>query len=160
METYLSEPLLWVSLAFVGLLALLYIKGRKPILDGLDNGIDKIRKELEDAESLNKEAAKRLAEAARRQSEADHEAKAILQQAEHDIKHMQEKAKQNQQAALERRRAQMQERIEQMQRAAAMQIQQEMADKALVMAKSLLSSHYANAKQDLAGDALSHIKQF
>ncbi|MEL0002847.1 MAG: hypothetical protein VW620_07530, partial [Rhodospirillales bacterium] len=84
METYI------VGLALLIFLALVFWKGRKAIVNGLDRKIALIRSEIEEASTLREEAERLFAENSKLAATAAEEAKAIISQAQAEAKRSQE----------------------------------------------------------------------
>ena len=110
---FLDDPTFWVLVAFIVFIA----ATARPILGlitaGLDKRADKIRNDLEEAETLRKEAQDLLAGYQRKQRDAIKEAEDIVQHAREEAERIAQQGRENLEVSLERRRKLALERIEQ-----------------------------------------------
>ncbi len=79
-----SDTNFWLWIALIGLIALIWWKGRAGIAAGLDAKVEKIRQAIDEAESLKEEAEKTLAEYKRKQRDALAEAERIVAHAKRE----------------------------------------------------------------------------
>ena len=114
---YAAEPSIpteiWLILALVVLIAIVFKPAKKAILGGLDGRADKIRKELEEAQHLREEAKIALANIQRKHRDAVEEAEQIKAHATEEAKRMVEQAEADLAESLKRRETAAFERIAQ-----------------------------------------------
>ena len=110
-EPLLQSPEFWVAVAFVIFVALMVWKVRKTLTDMLDARADRIRKQIDEAETLRREAQDLLADYQRKQSEAYKEAEGIIAQSKAEAERMKVKAEAELEAAIKLRERQALDRI-------------------------------------------------
>ena len=110
-EPLLKSPEFWVAVAFVIFVALMVWKVRKTLTDMLDARADRIRKQIDEAETLRREAQDLLADYQRKQSEAYKEADGIIAQAKAEAERMKVKAEAELETAIKLRERQALDRI-------------------------------------------------
>jgi len=135
----LHDTSFWVLVAFVIFFGILfYLKVPGQLTKSLDERAEKIKRELEDAEKLHREAQHLFAEYQRKQRNAMQEAAEIVAAAEAEAKLMAEAATADLKAALERRRQQAEEKIAQAERTALREVRDTAIDLAVAAAADLL----------------------
>lgn len=110
-EPLLQSPEFWVAVAFVIFVALMVWKVRKTLTDMLDARADRIRKQIDEAETLRRDAQDLLADYQRKQSEAYKEADGIIAQAKAEVERMKIKAEAELEASIKQRERQALDRI-------------------------------------------------
>lgn len=129
---------LWVFVALVIFLGLVYWKGWKPILAMLDKRSERIRQEIEEANALREEAQRTLAELKRRQRDAVGEAKDIVEHAKVEAERMRAHAEKDLEETLARRERQAIEKIEQLETKAVAEVRARAVDLAIAAAAGIL----------------------
>lgn len=131
----------WVAVALVLFLALAYKMGWKSAMGSLDARGNKIRKDIEDAQTLREEAQKALAEYKRKQRDALAEAEEIIAHAKAESKRLQEQAQVDLEAALVRREQLAMEKIAQAEASAMAEVRDKAVDVAIAATEQLLRSN-------------------
>src|ERR1700722_10962391 len=113
MQSYpiLQDPILWYAVAFGVFCLLCWIYVREPLLKAIDNGIIKIRDQVDNACKLRAEAEATLAEYKKKSAEAMKEAQEIIKYAREEAEEVKEQAEAELKAALARHEQQASERI-------------------------------------------------
>jgi F-type H+-transporting ATPase subunit b len=142
------EPLLktaefWVAIAFVIFVALMIWKARKMITDMLDQRAETIRKQIDEAETLRREAQDLLAEYQRKQSEAYKEAEGIVSQAKAEAERLKLKAQSELDAAIKQRERQAMDRIAHAEAQAVADVRNAAVDAAIGATRTLLRDRLA-----------------
>lgn len=131
----------WVAVALVIFLALCYKMGWKSAMAGLDARGDKIRKDIEDAQTLREEAQKALAEYKRKQRDAMAEAEEIIKHAKEEAQRLREQAQKDLEASLVRREQLAMEKIAQAEASAMAEVRDKAVDVAVAATEQLLRSN-------------------
>ncbi len=131
----------WVAVALVLFLALAYKLGWKSAMAGLDARGDKIRKDIEDAQTLREEAQKTLAEYKRKQRDALAEAEEIVKHAKEEAQRLREQAQKDLEASLARREQLAMEKIAQAEASAMAEVRDKAVDVAVAATEQLLRSN-------------------
>jgi len=112
MFTGLTDPALWVAVAFFAFAGfLIYKQVPAQAVSALDQRADKIRQELEQAASLREEAEQLLASALQEKREAEKMRKEIIALAEKEAKNLAIETEEKLSQEIKRRTAQTEERI-------------------------------------------------
>jgi F-type H+-transporting ATPase subunit b len=112
MFTGLTDPSLWVAVAFFGFVAiLLYKKVPAMIGQSLDQRAERISREMEQARALREEAEDVLARYQIKLREAEKEASAIIEMAEKEARALARETEEKLTLELERRTRQAEEKI-------------------------------------------------
>ena len=149
----LHDPTFWVMIAFIAFIALLvYFKVPKMVAGALDSRAEKIKSDLDEAESLLREAQDLLATYQKKQREAAEEAEQIKKSAEEEAKRIAEHGEERLAAQLERREKLAMERIAQAEAQALDEIKARTVDIALDATREILSSSLAADKADAMVD--------
>jgi|SRR5579872_5974789 len=125
-------------LAFIGLLV--YLKVHKKIASSLDARGERIKKEINEAETLRAEAMALLASFERKKVEAEAEAAAIIRQAETDAEAIARDAHDRVADFIRRRTKQAEDKIAAAETAAASQVRAAAADAATKAAEIVLKA--------------------
>ncbi len=133
METYI------VGLALLIFLGLVYWKGRKAIVGGLDKKIAHIRADIDEASRLREEAERLFAENKKLTENAPAEAAAIVAQAQDEAKRDQANAIASFTALAERRREQAEAKIGQAEAEAVRAVRVEATAVALAAARQVIA---------------------
>ncbi len=142
-QAQFSEPVFWVAVSFLILMAL----GLKPLVKFAIGALDKrsaqINADLKQAAELRKEAEALLASYQQKQKEMLGEAERILQQTKSDAQAMAERAEAELKDSLEKRRAMAMQRIAQAETKAVQLVQQHVVDIAIAAAKTVVVEQMA-----------------
>jgi F-type H+-transporting ATPase subunit b len=155
----LHDPTFWVMIAFIAFIALLvYFKVPKMVAGALDSRAEKIKSDLDEAESLLREAQDLLATYQKKQREAAEEAeqikKSALEEAERIAKHGEERLA----GQLERREKLAMDRIAQAEAQALDEIKARTVDIALDATRQILTTSLAADKADaMVEDAIKDL---
>jgi F-type H+-transporting ATPase subunit b len=138
----LTDPVTHVAfLAFAAFLAIAWRMGAlKTVFGALDGRAEKIRNELENAQSLRDQAAALLAQAERKSQEADREAEGLLEQARADAQRIVEDARRDMSEKMARREAQAEQRIARAEVEATNEVRRAAADAATEAVRRVLAS--------------------
>ncbi len=135
---FMQDPTFWVLIAFIVFIGL----AARPIYQlagtGLDKRADKIRKELEEAEALQKEAQDLLASYQRKQRDAIKEVEDIIQKAGKEAERLLLQGQENLKETLERRRRLTLERVEHAETQALDSVRAKTVDMALDITREFL----------------------
>jgi F-type H+-transporting ATPase subunit b len=145
---FFAAPETWVAVALIVFLGLVFWKGFKPILQGLDARAERIRAEIQEAQELREEAQKTLAEYKRKQRDAMKEADEIVANAESEAKRMRERAEHDLEESLKRRERQAMEKIEQAEQSAINEVRNQAVNVAMIAARELMEKSIDKDKAD------------
>lgn len=137
----LSDAHVWVALGVVVFIALMWKPVGKVVVKTLDARADKIRKELNDAEALVREADTLLAQYERRQQEATAQAEHMLRQAREESDGIRKRAMEEVEIALAAREKHAMDRIRQAENAALQQIRQTTISLAMATARKVINDN-------------------
>ena len=155
----LHDPTFWVMIAFIAFIALLvYFKVPKTVAGTLDSRAEKIKADLDEAESLLREAQDLLATYQKKQREADEEAEQIKKSAQEEAERIAKHGEERLAAQLERREKLAMERIAQAEAQALDEIKARTVDIALDATRQILASSLAADKADaMVDDAIKDL---
>lgn len=140
MFDFLSTPEAWVTVSFVGFVALLvYYKIPKLVTDVLDKRSAVIAKEIEEAVKLREDAQALLASYQRQQREAEKEREDIVAQARQEAELMREESEAALAAQIDRRARLAEERISQAEAQAMKEVKDVAADIAAEAARKIIA---------------------
>lgn len=142
----LQAPETWVAVGFLLFLGIALYFGLKPIIQGLDNRADRIRKEIQEAEQLREEAQRHLADCKRRQREAQRESEEIIEHAKTEAKRMREQAEADLKAQLERRERLTMDKIQQAEQQAVQEVRNRAVDIAMTAAEKLMRENMSDKR--------------
>ena len=135
-----EDPTFWVAVAFVVfVIVALWFKVHKTLVGGLDQRAERIKAQLDEANSLREEAQKTLAEYQRKQHDAVAETEKIIAHAKEEAARMRKQAEQDLEHALARRRQQAEEKIAQAEAAALKELRGRAVDLAVAAAGRLIT---------------------
>ena len=135
---FFQDPTFWVLIAFLAFLGLATRPICRLIAASLDKRADKIRDDLEEAETLRKEAQDLLASYQRKQRDAIRESEDMIQQAESEAKRTLAHGQKVLKESLERRHRLTLERIEQAETQALDSVRASIVDMALNITREFL----------------------
>lgn len=157
-EGFFSDPTVWVAMAFMLLVALLYKKVARLMAKTLDDRSAKIEEELATARSLRVEAENVLALYKKKQAEYTKEAEAILRKSREDADRSAALADKELKAALDARMEHALEKIAQEEAKAISDVRAHVVDISLAAARAIVLQHIESVPQkDLLKLALSDI---
>lgn len=142
----LGSEYTWLTISLLAILGLIVWKGLRPMVAALDARGERIRRELDEAQSLREEAQKLLAESKRRQRDAIEEAKQIVEHARHEAERMRESAQKDLEESIERRRALAEAKIRQAEADALNQVRNRAVDAAVAAAATLIAENLDEAR--------------
>jgi F-type H+-transporting ATPase subunit b len=151
--TGFADPALWVSIAFIIVVAFVWWKAKGAIVGGLDNRAAGIKSKIDEARKLREDAQALLADYQRRQRDAMKEADDIVRHAKEEAARLRAKAEADLEAAIKRREQQALDRIAQAEAQALAQVRVKAADVAVASATKLLKDNMAAAEQNKLIDA-------
>lgn len=134
-----SDPTFWVAAAFFVLLALVSKPLVRAAVAGLDARAARIRKEIEEAETLREEAHRMLADYKRRLRDAAKEATALVEHAKVEAERLREQAAADLEASLKRREQAAREKIAQAEDSAIKEIRHRAVDLAVAATARLVA---------------------
>lgn len=141
MEDILHNSNLWVLVSFLIFLYVAFKFGRQSVVSSLDSKIEKIKHDLDTAESLRVEAQELLAQYQRKQREASKEASKIIKTAEEHAAHIQEKAEADIEKSMKRRDIWLKERVARMEEDALQDIRARAIDLAIEASEKVMLAH-------------------
>ena len=149
----------WVALAMLAVFAIFIWKNvHGAIARALDDKIDLIRGQLEEAETLRKDAEALKAEYQAKAKSADKDRKALIERAKHEAEEIVAKAKTDAEALIERRTRMAEEKIAAEERAAVDQLRSAAADAATRAARRLITERHDDAADErLVNQAIGEI---
>ncbi|MBU6474609.1 MAG: F0F1 ATP synthase subunit B [Alphaproteobacteria bacterium] len=130
---------IWVMFSALLVGAVIWAKGKKPLLAALDSRTARIKADLEEAERLKKEAEQLLADYKKKHADAVETAKKIIENAEETVTLMQKKAEQTLADSLKRHEAMLLERISRAEESAVQDLRHQAADIAAAAAEHMLT---------------------
>ncbi|WP_341704458.1 F0F1 ATP synthase subunit B [Ferrovibrio sp.] len=136
----LHDPTFWVLVAFIAFFAVVfYLKVPGKLGAQLDERAAKIRRELDEAETLHREAQHLFAEYQRKQRNALREAEEIVAAAEAEAKILARQAEEELRTSLERRRKQAEDKIAQAEKQALQEVRDTAVEVAIAAAGQVLA---------------------
>jgi F-type H+-transporting ATPase subunit b len=147
-ESFLADPKIWVSAAFVVFVLLAYKKLTSFAAGALDKRSERIKAELDEARRLREEAESLLADYKQKQAEYLKEAEVLLENARRDADTMREYAHAELKASLESRMKQAIERIAQEESTAINDVRDHVVDIALAAARNIISDQVGTMSQE------------
>ncbi len=136
--TLVDNPYFWVTLAFVIFCVLAYKYGRKAIVAMLDDRTESIRKTINEAETLRREAQELLADFQKKHRDALNEAEEILATAKERAVAIEKSAEERLITSLEKRKEQAETKIALAEEQALQEIKASIVDIATDAATALL----------------------
>lgn len=137
----LKTPEFWVAVSFFAFLAVLaYFKVPGLIAKALDDRADAIRKELDEARNLRKEAQAILDDYQKRYGRVAEETEAIVKQARREAESLQAETRKSLADQLDRRTKAAEEKIKSAQAQALAEIRSAAVDKAIAAAERIVSA--------------------
>lgn len=143
----------WVLVAFVIVVAFVWVKAKDKVFGALDGRADRIRERLDEARTLREEAQALLAEYEHKQKEALRTAEEIVDHARLEADRMRRQAREDLEGAIARREKQAEERITQAEAQAVREVRAEMVDVAISAARRVIADRLDERRQAALIDA-------
>ncbi|MGP1255053.1 MAG: F0F1 ATP synthase subunit B family protein [Kiloniellales bacterium] len=154
----LGSEYTWITLALFIFFALVFWKGLRPVLTSLDKRADRIRKELDEAQTLREDAQKMLAEYKRKQRDALKEAEEIVEHAKAEAERLRKSAEADLEASLKRREELAMAKIEQAELNAINEVRNQAVDVAVAAAAKLIAQQVDDKKaEELTSSAIQDV---
>ena len=153
----LSNPETWVCFAAIGFAAVIWKKGRAPMMAFLDARTAKIKAALDEAERLKNEAQDLLADVQRKHRDAIQTSQKIIDAARENAVRLQRESEQKLADSMKRREAQLLERIRRAEASAMQELREQAADIATKSAELLLQEALPKRASKLVDDAIAEI---
>ena len=145
-----GDPTFWVLVAFIGFIILLiYFKVPGMVTNALDARANKIKADLDEADSILKEAQSLLALYQKKQREANDEAQRIITHARAEAETIMENGLLSLEDQLKRREKMAADRIKQAESSAIDQVRSRTVDIAMEATHGLLSKKLPEARAEL-----------
>ncbi len=155
----LNDPHTWVLFSALIFAAIVWKKGKKPFLEILDARTAKIKKELEEAEELRKQAKLMLDDYKLKNEQARLEAEKIINDAKNYAQLIKEGADIDARHLQEKREKLIETRIKKAEAEAISKINQKAADLAASAAKMLIEQNIANHDSELIDLSIKEISK-
>ena len=154
-----QNPTFWVLVAFIGFISVLvYLKVPGMVIHALDARAEKIKKNLEEADALLKEAQDLLASYQKKQREAADEARDIQARAKEEAARIVENGRTRLEVSLQRREKLAMDRITQAEASAVDEIRAHTVDIALDATHDLLAKDLSeNRATAMLNDAIKEL---
>ena len=137
---FFYQPSSWVFIAFIIFISItIYLKVPNMVTKLLDEQINKIRNDLDDARKLKEDANSLLAEYERKIESANKEAENIINQAKKNSKIYEENSNKKIEEIISRSEKQSIEKIQQAQKSAINKINEEIINKSVEAAEKIIS---------------------
>lgn len=143
----------WVAVSFVVFVLLVIWKARGVIRETVTARIERIRTEIDTAESLKEDAKATLAEFKRKQRDALAQAEAIVENAKEETKIIRKEARKRLDESLKRREQQAMDKIAQAEANALAEVRGKAVDMAITAASSILTEQMSGKGGDATIDA-------
>lgn len=151
------DPHSWVLISALVFAAVVYIKGRKPLLAMLDSRSARIKADLDEAARLKAEAEALLADYQKKHADAVVTAQKIVDNARESAALLQKEAEAKLSENLQRREGLLLERIARAEAAAVRELRYQAADIAAKAAEQLLADKSGQRGGELIDEAIKDI---
>lgn len=138
MHLLATDTGIWVALSFVLFAILAFKLGRKSVVGKLDDKIQEIKDEIDNAERIRVEAQELLAQYQRKQQDAEKEAKEMVKNAKAQAKTIKKNMQTELDETMARRELQLADRMKRLEENAITQIQNEAADVAMAATTEMI----------------------
>jgi F-type H+-transporting ATPase subunit b len=138
MELLATDQKLWIAISFFIFVGIAYKLAGKAISRGLDNKIEEIKTEIENAERLRVEAQELLAQYQRKQRDAEKEAAEMIEHAKQQAEQIKINAEKELAESMDRREDQLAERLKRIEENAIAEIQSHAADLAVTASQEMI----------------------
>ncbi len=142
LEILSHDTNIWVLCSFVIFAFILIKAGKSAMVTVVDTKIEKIKRELEEAENLHTEAQELLAQYQRKHANAVKESEKIIENAETYANKIRKQAKKELKENIIRREQQLEERIGRMKSNALLDIKRNAANIAIAAAREVITAGY------------------
>ena len=160
MEEGIVMESVWVAVAFIFFVVLVWKKAGAVLATMLDERSEKIRTDLEEAKTLRDEAISELQNYQRLHREAADEAKAIIKNAEITAERIRETAEKNASDAVKRREAQATAKIKAAEANMVAELRERAASLAVATATEIITSKLdKDASQAIIDEAAAEIEK-
>lgn len=160
MSAMLHDPAFWTAVAFVIFVALVFKPAKKALLGALDNRIDQIRTEVEEAQKLREEAQALLASYQRKQREASQEAEEIVRKAREEAELHRKETEKSMEEMLKRQEALAVDKIAQAETAAVQEVRDIAVELAIAATRKILAEKVTGDLSDkLVEKAIDELPQ-
>lgn len=146
--TFLQDTNFWVLLSFTLFVVVALKFGRAKVLGSLDAKIEKIRNDINTAESLRIEAQELLAQVERKQRDANVEANTIIATAKASAEMIRKDAEADLDSMIARKEAQLADRLSRMEDSARAEIQAYAAELAVKATTEIITARLDQAAND------------
>ena len=143
-----QDPTFWVAVAFVIAIVGIFKPVSKIILGGIDGRSERIRQQLDEAQSLREEAQRTLADYKRKQRDAVSDAEKIIENAKAEAVRLREEAERDLKTSLARRAEQAEEKIRQAEANALSEVRAHAVDLAMAATGKLLQDNLDQTRSD------------
>ncbi|NRA51828.1 MAG: hypothetical protein HRU12_22105 [Phaeodactylibacter sp.] len=159
-DTLLDPTNLWVLFSFVIFIGILVKFGKNAFISLLDNQIEEIRTEIQNAENLRVEAQSLLAQYQRKHTDAVQDAEQIIATAKKQAQEIRAKAEADLDESMERREEQLRERLARMEDAAKEEIRQYAASLAISATSEIISEKLdTKTSEKLVSESIDHVSK-
>lgn len=160
MSAVLHDPTFWTAVAFVIFVALVFKPAKKALLGALDNRIEQIRTEVEEAQKLREEAQALLASYQRKQREAAQEAEEIVRKAREEAELHRQETEKSMEEMLKRQEALAVEKIAQAEASAVQEVRDIAVELAIAATRKILAEKVTGELSDkLVEEAIDELPQ-
>lgn len=150
----------WVALSVLAVVAIGLYMGMRPVLKGLDERSERIRKEIDEAERLREDAQRQLADYKRKQREAERECEEIVEHARVEARRMRERAEKDLEEQMARRERLTMDKIAQAEQQAINEVRNRTVEVAMQATEQLIRANLSEQKSNkLIEDAIGDISK-
>lgn len=154
------DPTAWVAISFVLFIIAIFKPAKKALLSSLDEKIELIKNEIDEAKELREEAELLLASYRRKQREALQEAEDIVSRAQDDATRLRAQAQANIEAALKRQEELAKEKLSQLEAAAVARMRNMAVDLALNATEQILAKRLSGKRgKDIVDNSISELSK-
>lgn len=140
-ETLATDTNIWMVFSFIIFMFILIKAAKSVLANVVDGRIEKIKRELKEAENLHTEAQELLAQYKRKHANALKESEEIIENAEQYATKIRKQAKKEIRENLDRREEQLADRIALMKENAIVEIQRYAADMAIDATRDIIAKN-------------------
>lgn len=153
-----SDPQFWVFIAFIIFIGAVFNPVRKILLSSLDQKINAIKNNIDEAEKIKKDTQISLSEVKKRQNKVKEEVELIFKEAEKTINLNEKNSKEKLLELIEKRKLLATMRIDQLTRDANTEIQQYITSTAIKATKKILEKKLDDKeKQNLINQSIKEV---
>tara|TARA_Y100001970_G_C14258549_1_gene877562 strand:+ start:13743 stop:14228 length:486 start_codon:yes stop_codon:yes gene_type:complete len=154
-----SDPQFWVLIAFIIFIAAIFNPVRKMVLANLDNKINEISNNIEQAENLKKEAQQTLSDIKKRQNEVKNEIKSIHSEAQQKITNIEKNAELEIKELVQKKYDIFDSKVEQLVREANAEIKKTISQKTINAITMIFSNNLSEEnRQKLINQSLTELQ--